>query len=66
MNKKELEKGLREFTGSGFITRSKLASYMGKKNPRHIDKYLEGLDRIGNDYFIPDVAEAILREVERK
>lgn len=65
MNKTELIKDMKSYTGSGFITRSKLAGYMGKTNPRHIDKFLEGLDRVGKNYFIPDVASAIMQEVKR-
>jgi hypothetical protein len=30
-----------------------------------VDKYLNGLERIGTNYFIPDVVEALLREVSR-
>ena len=65
MNKTELIKDMKSSTGSSFITRTKLAAYMGKKNPRHIDKYLDGLEHVGVNYFIPDVAEAIMREVSR-
>ena len=65
MNKRELTKDMQSFTGSGFITRTKLAEYFGKKNPRHIDKYLKGLDRVNKNYFIPDVVEAIMREAKR-
>jgi hypothetical protein len=56
---------MQKYAGSGFITRTKLAAYMGKSNPRHVDKYLAGLERIGTNYFIPDVVEALLREVSR-
>ena len=65
MNRKELTKDMQNFAGAGFITRTKFAAYMGKTNPRHVDKYLEGLERIGTNYFIPDVVEALLREVSR-
>lgn len=65
MNKKELVKDMQNYTGSGFITRSKFAAYMGKENPRHVDKYLEGLDRIGTNYFIPDVVDSLLKGVTR-
>lgn len=63
MNKRDLTKDMKFYTGSSFITRSKLAAYMGKSNPRHIDKFLQGLDRVGTNYFIPDVVDAILKEV---
>ena len=66
MTKSELVKDMQRFCGSGFITRKKLAEYMGKKNPRQVDKYLHDLPRIGMSYFIPDVAEALMREVTWK
>lgn len=66
MNKRELVKDMQNFAGSGFITRKKFAEYMGKKEPYRIDKYLVGLDRVGTNYFIPDVADVLLREVTRR
>lgn len=60
MKKNDLIKDMQAFTGAGFITRKRFADYMGKKDARDVDKYLNGLDRIGKDYFIPDVAERLL------
>lgn len=63
MTKSELIKDMRHFCGSGFITRQKLAEYMGIKKPQYVDKYLIGLPRIGRGYFIPDVAESLMNNV---
>lgn len=57
MDKQSLIRDMRSYCNSGFITRQKLAEYMGLKNPRHVDKYLNELERVnGKYYFIPDVA----------
>ena len=62
MDKKGIEKDMRAFTGSGFITKRRFADYMGVKDARYVSKYLEGLDRAsGQYYFIPDVAESIAK-----
>ena len=63
MTKSELIKDMQKFCGSSFITRKKLTEYMGLKTPSSVGKYLYGLPRIGKSYFIPDVAEALMREV---
>lgn len=63
MKKSEIVKDMKAFTGSAFINRSKFARYLGVQ-PKHADKYLVGLERIGRMYFIPDVAEALLKEAE--
>lgn len=60
MTKTELANDMKRFCGCSFITRKKLADYMGKKDPHAVDKYLYGLDRVdGKDYFIPDVANVL-------
>ncbi len=52
--------------GSYFITKSDLARFFGVSHSRYIEKYVEGLDRIGGKrYFIPDVAGRIIGEVRR-
>lgn len=61
MTRTELEKEMRAFTGGGFITRKKLADFMGKKDPHNVDKYLAGIVPVSaRDYFIKDVAEQIM------
>lgn len=61
MKKSELVKDMKSFTGSAFINRAEFARYIGMQ-PKNADKHLIGLERIGRMYFIPDVAEALLKE----
>lgn len=63
MTKAELSKDLkRHGGGAGFITRKQLADYFGVSEPRAIDKYLQGLERVsGKYYFVEDVSAQILR-----
>ena len=63
MTKAELSADLRRHGGgSGFITRKQLADYFGVSEPRAIDKYLQGLERVSDKYyFIADVSDNILR-----
>ena len=64
MNKRELEADMRRFVGNdgGFITISGIANYIGVKSHHSVDKYVIGLDRInGKYYFIPDVADSMLK-----
>lgn len=64
MNKRELEADMRRFVGNdgGFITISGIANYLGVRSHHSVDKYVNGLDRLnGKYYFIPDVAESMLR-----
>ena len=64
MNKRELEADMRRFVGNngGFITISGIANYIGVKSHHSVDKYVNGLERInGKYYFIPDVADSMLR-----
>ena len=63
MTKAELREDLRRHGGgSGFITRKQLADYFGVAEPRVIDRYLEGLERVSDKYyFIGDVSDNILK-----
>ncbi len=66
MNLKQLARKMKNYTGADFITRADLARFLGIKDPHCVDKYLAGLQRIGNKYyFIPDVAEALMGREER-
>ena len=39
-----------------------IANYLGVRSHHSVDKYVNGLDRLnGKYYFIPDVAESMLR-----
>jgi hypothetical protein len=60
MDKRELVSDMRRYCGGSFITRKKLADYMGVKDPKNIDKYIRGLERVeGKYYFVPDVASSL-------
>lgn len=61
MTKSEIVKDMKSFTGSAFINRADFARYLGM-NPKNADRYLNGLEKIGRLYFIPDVAEALMKE----
>lgn len=63
MTKKELVADMKQTVGGGgFITLSGIANYIGVKSHHSVDKYVIGLDRInGKYYFIPDVADSMLR-----
>lgn len=61
MNRSELINDMKSATGSSFITRKKLSEYLGV-SLRTADKYLHSLSTAtGKLYFIPDVAEEIMR-----
>lgn len=60
MKKNEIIKDMQSNIGSSFITRKKLADYLGRKDPKDVDKYLIGLDRLGTTYFVPDVVERMM------
>lgn len=65
MTRTEIAADLRRFTGGGMITASELGAYMGlKKTQRVAEKYLRGLERVGNRYWIPDVARRLKEESE--
>lgn len=63
MTRKDLIADMKQTVGGGgFITLSGIASYVGVKSHHSVDKYVRGLDRINDKYyFIPDVADAMLR-----
>jgi len=61
MDKREIKQQLERYTGGVFITRQKLADALGVDNPRHVDRYLSGLDRInGKYYLIEEVAGKLM------
>lgn len=64
MVKADIEKALRSQTSSDFVNRAEVTRALGYKDPHSVDKFLRGLPRIGNRYFVGDVAGRIL-EVER-
>ena len=64
MIRADIETSLRKQSSSDFVNRSEVAKALGYKDPHSVDKFLRGLPRIGNRYFVGDVAGRIL-EVER-
>lgn len=62
MTKQELTADLRRScNGASFITRTELAAYLGYSCPKRVDRYLQGLERVGKTrYFIPDVAAKVI------
>ena len=62
MDKQSLIRDMKSAFGSAFITRQQLSQYMGIKNPKNVDQYSKGLEKVnGKFYFIPDVA-GVLKE----
>lgn len=63
MTKTELVADLRRYTGAGVITATQLARYLGKKNvDRERQRFLKGLHPVvGKSYYIPEVAESVLK-----
>ena len=61
MTKTELARELtRANGGNPLIKLSKIAEIVGDKNTQRVRrKYLQGLELIGNRYFVPEVAEAL-------
>lgn len=63
MQRQDLIYSLSKFCKAHFVTRKKLADYFGMKDPRGIDQYLDGIDRIsGKYYFVNDVVDKILAD----
>lgn len=64
MSRTDLAADMKRFCdGGGFITRKKLADYMGIKDPRAVARYLHGLVAIdGRYYYIQDVANELIQK----
>jgi len=57
MNRSEIAKDLRQFVGAGMISAKELAAFMNRKSVWRVKQdYLVGLEKIGNKYFVTDVA----------
>ena len=61
MNRKELINDMKAFTKAGFISKKQLADFMGYKSVNSVGKYLAVITKVDGRYFIPEVADAILR-----
>lgn len=64
MLKTDVERALRTHIGGEFVNRKEIAETLGYKDPHAVDRFIRGLPRIGNRYYIGDVAERII-EVAR-
>lgn len=64
MNKKDLINDMRRATGASFITRKELAQFMNLKDPAGADRYTHGLPRLSGRYFIADIAERLMDQVD--
>lgn len=62
MIRTDIEKALRSQTSGDFVNRNEVAKALGYKDPHSADKFLKGLGRIGNRYYIGDVAERIMED----
>lgn len=67
MKKQDIKEALGSYTGgAAVITRAQFARFMGIKNPKNVDKYLCGLDRIsGKYYLITDVTNVLYSTSQR-
>ena len=66
MIRSALVKNLRAQSGScGIITRKQLMAFLGYQDRHSIERYLNGVMKIGAGFSIEDVADRIL-EVERE
>lgn len=59
MERRELIYAMEKFAGASFLTRSELAKFLGYKDPHSVDKYIRGLPRLENRYFVNDIATVI-------
>lgn len=67
MTQEQLKDVLTEHaTNPPWIKRKEIAETLGFKNAQRADKYLKGLQRLGTQYFIDDVALAIYHSLEKR
>lgn len=64
MNKKELIAEMKQFSGGSFITRKALSDFLALSDPKSVDRYINGLPRLNQRYFIGDVVDRMLEECE--
>lgn len=61
MTKTELVRDMKQSVKASFITVTQLAEYLGKSDKTKVkNQYCRDLDKIGNGYFIPDVAQVLI------
>lgn len=61
MDRKELITQMKSYTGACFISKKQLADFMGYKSVNSVAGYLTDLERLDNKYFIPEVADSLMR-----
>ena len=66
MTKSELVKAMTASAGGYFITRPKLAKFIGAKRSETVRQYVDGLQVLNKRYyFIPDVAERMVADMKK-
>jgi len=60
MNKIQIEKELRDFTGRPFISRSEVQNFLGVSSQTSVTRYVHGLEKVSGRYYVGDVAERIM------
>lgn len=62
MIKRDIIRSMERYAGGGFITRQRLANYLGIADANRVkNRYLKDLDAVdGKYYFIPDVATVLM------
>ena len=61
MTKTDLVRSMERQEGASFITKTRLAKFIGAKRAETVGRYVEGLQVLNKKYyFIPEVAERIV------
>lgn len=66
MTKSELVKAMATSAGGYFITRPKLAKFIGARRSETVRQYVDDLPALKEKYyFIPDVAEKMIADMKK-
>lgn len=61
MTKTDLVRDMKQSVHASFITVTQLAAYLGRSDKTKVKNlYCRDLDKVGNGYFIPDVAQVLM------
>lgn len=64
MTKSELVREMQRQEGGSFITKARLAKFIGAKRSETVGRYVDGLQVLNKKYyFIPEVAERMMQDV---
>ena len=67
MRRYEIVESLKKQSSGDFVTRKGVQLALGYKDPHSVDPFLAGLEYLpGKRYSIADVADAIMKRVERR